>query len=159
MRSLVALSLFALLLGIPSVALALRFESFGNEPQAAVPGWPQGLLEVVNLRSRVYFLAGDGPNICYFRGNAKDLQEALEKFARIKEGKCQLFLLPGPAQTHSFNGRTIVFNWQLHLGIGGGRPGEVHEATSCPAGLCRCSRAASFDGGCADHPALVRRAG
>src|SRR5438128_1748234 len=73
MRSLVALALFALLLGIPSVALALRLESFGNEPQAAVAG-PQGLLEVVHLRSRVYFLGGDDLNICYFRGNAKDLQ-------------------------------------------------------------------------------------
>ena len=121
MRSLVALALFALLLGIPSVALALREESFGNEPLAAVPGWPQGLLEVVNLRSRVYFLGGDGPNICYFRGNAKDLQDALEKFARINEGKCPLILLPGPAQTHSFNRQTIVFNWQLHLGVGGDR--------------------------------------
>jgi hypothetical protein len=118
MRSLVALALVALLLGFPSVALALREESFGNEPMAAVPGWPQGLLEVVNLRSRVYFLGGDGPNICYFRGTAKDLQRALEKFARIKEGKCPLFLVPGPAQTHSFDGRSIVFNWQVHLGIG-----------------------------------------
>ena len=88
MRSLVALALFALQLGIPSVALALREESFGNEPQAAVPGWPQGLLEVVNLRSRVYFLGGDGPNICYFRGNAKDLQEALEK--QCREGPAEL---------------------------------------------------------------------
>ena len=120
MRSLAALALLALL-GIPSVAMAVRFESFGNDPWAAVPGWPQGLLEVVNLRSRVYFLGGDGPNICYYRGNAKDLQEALDKFARIKEGKCPLILLPGPAQTHSFNRQTIVFNWQLHLGVGGDR--------------------------------------
>jgi len=100
MRSLVALALFALLLGIPSVALALREESFGNEPLAAVPGWPQGLLEVVNLRSRVYFLGGDGPNICYFRGNAKDLQEALpatdpERTAR-NNLRCPHFALAQP---------------------------------------------------------------
>src|SRR5262245_28366549 len=84
MRALVALALRALLLGIPSVALALRFEAFGNEPHPAVPGSSQELLQVINLRSRVYFLGGDGPNIYYFRGNAADLQEALDKFARIK---------------------------------------------------------------------------
>jgi hypothetical protein len=117
MRALVILAVFALL-GIPSVALALREELFGNEPLGAVPGWPPGLREVVNLRSRVYFLGGDGPNICYFRGSAKDLQEALDKFARIQEGKCPLYLVPGPAQTHSFGGRTIAFNWQLYLGVG-----------------------------------------
>jgi len=38
-----------------------------------------------------------------------------------------LFLVPGPAQTHAFNGRTIVFNWQLQLGVGAGRARSMKQ--------------------------------
>jgi hypothetical protein len=117
MKPLPPLALFALLL-IPTAAFALRFEGFGNRPMPPNPGWAQGLAEVINLPSRVYWVEGDGPHDYYFRGKARDLHEALARFARVKDDARRLILMPGPARTHSFDKRPIDFDWRLDLARG-----------------------------------------
>jgi hypothetical protein len=102
--------------------LALRFEGFGNQPMSGHPDCDQALLAVINLPSRVYYQGGDGPQNYFYRGgDARALQEALGQFARIKDEARQLILLPGPAQTHSFGGKPVDFDWQLNLSSGRGR--------------------------------------
>jgi len=108
----------ALILGLPTVAFALRFEGFGNTPMMRNPGWAEGLAEVINLPSRVYWIEGDGPHLYYFRGNARALDEALTRFARVKDEGRRLILLPGPARKHSFAGKPIEFDWHLDLARG-----------------------------------------
>src|SRR5438270_40486 len=118
MKTFSAFALFALFLGLPTAAFALRFEAFGNQAMSGDPDRAQGVVEVINLPSRVYCQVGDGPHNYYFRGHARALQEALGKFARIKDQSRQLILLPGPAQTHSFDGKPVEFDWQLNVSSG-----------------------------------------
>jgi hypothetical protein len=105
----------------PAPALALSFEAFGNAPVENRPGWAQGLVEAVNLDSRLYSLwAGEGAVPTYFyRGNARALNEALGKFAAVKARHRHLLLLPGRGKTHSFAGERIDFDWRLHLSFEG----------------------------------------
>src|SRR2546427_5684833 len=107
MKSRCALALFALFLGLPTTALALRFEAFGNAAISDHGDVPQGVAGVVDLPSRVYCQTGDGPHNFYYRGHARALEEALGRFASIKDQSRQLILLPGPAKTHSFDGKPV----------------------------------------------------
>jgi len=118
MKSHCNLALFALFLGLPTTAFALRFEAFGNAAILDHGDIPQGVAGVVNLPSRVYCQTGDGPQNFYFRGHARALDEALGRFATIRDESRQLILLPGPVATHSFDGKRVEFDWQLTLSRG-----------------------------------------
>jgi hypothetical protein len=106
-----------LLLALPATALALSFESFGNAPLGKQPGWAEGLLEVVNLDSRVYSLwAGEAATPTFFyQGEGPALNEAIRKFAAVKAAERRLVLLPGRGKTFSFGRKPIDFDWRLHL--------------------------------------------
>jgi hypothetical protein len=109
----------AALLTLPATALALSFESFGNAPVGKQPGWAEGVLDVVNLKSRVYsFWGGAGNFNFYYQGDARALNEAIRKFAAVKADERRLVLLPGRGKTHSFDRRAIDFDWQLHAPSG-----------------------------------------
>jgi ATPase subunit of ABC transporter with duplicated ATPase domains len=108
--------------GKTTTAFALRFEAFGNAAISDHVDTPQGVAGVVNLPSRVYCQTGDGPQNFYYRGQARALEEALGRFATIKDESRQLILLPGPAGTHSFDGKPVEFDWQLTLSRGRYRP-------------------------------------
>jgi hypothetical protein len=113
-----ALALLTLFMGLPSAVFALRHEAFGNHAMSGRSDWAPGVIEVVNLQSRVYCQGGDGPQNYYYRGNARALEEALGRFARIKDEFRQVLFLPGPARTHSFDGKPVEFNWQLNVSHG-----------------------------------------
>jgi hypothetical protein len=108
-----------LLLALPATALAESFESFGNAPLNRRPGWADGVLDVANLRSRVYTLwqgLAEMPTF-FYQGDGRALNEAIGKFAAVKASR-QLVLLPGRGKTHSFARKPIDFDWQLHLPTG-----------------------------------------
>jgi hypothetical protein len=109
-----------LLLAIPATALALSFESFGNTPPVARPGWDASVLGVVNLNSRVYSLwEGEGGVPTFFyRGDARALNEAIGKFAAVKVKERRLILLPGRGKTYSFDRTRIDFDWRLNFSLG-----------------------------------------
>jgi hypothetical protein len=110
----------AALLILPATALALSVESLGNAPVMKRPDWPEGLLEVVNLNSRVYSLWQGEAMIptFFYQGDIRDLNEAIRKFAAVKADERQLILLPGRGKTHSFAHKPIDFAWRLHLPTG-----------------------------------------
>src|SRR5262245_44839900 len=108
----------AVVLALPATALALAHESFGNGPLVRQPGWANGLLEVVNLHSRVYSIWVNGNEHFYYQGDAAALNEAIRKFAAIKGGPRRLVLLPGQGKTQSFSRKAIDFDWQLHVPSG-----------------------------------------
>jgi hypothetical protein len=114
----VAIAAAAALLALPAGALALRFESFGNAPLAKQPGWPEGVLDVINLPSRVYILSGDGPHLYFFQGDVRALNEAIGKYAAVKAPQRRLVLLPGRGKTHSFSRKPIDYDWQLDVPAG-----------------------------------------
>src|SRR5262245_38240461 len=109
----VAIAAAAALLAVPAAALALRFETFGNAPAAKQPGWAEGVLDVVNLESRVYALWGDGMQYFFYQGDARALNKAIRKYAAVKAPQRRLVLLPGRGKTHSFDRKPIDIDWQL----------------------------------------------
>jgi hypothetical protein len=116
----IAMSAAMILLALPAAALAESFESFGNAPLGKRPGWADGVLDVVNLPSRVYSLwegLAETPTF-FYQGDGRALNDAIRKFAAIKASQRRLILLPGRGKTHSFNRKPIDFDWRLHLPTG-----------------------------------------
>jgi hypothetical protein len=74
----------AVLLAVPVVALALAEGGEGNAPRVKQPEWAEGVIDVVNLKSRVYYFWVNGNENFYYRGDAKALNEALRTYAAVK---------------------------------------------------------------------------
>jgi hypothetical protein len=86
--------------------------------------WADGVLEVVNLQSRVYSQWVNGNENFFYRGDARALNEAIKQFAAVKDDGRRLILLPGTGRTHSFESKPVAFDWQLHV------PSGIYKAVS-----------------------------
>jgi hypothetical protein len=105
----------ALLLTFPSAAFALAFEVVGNAPMARQGQWAPGVVDIVNLKTRVYAYLGDGQHIFYFRGDAAAVNEALRLYGSVRDDERKLILLPGSGKTKSFGQEPIPFACQLQV--------------------------------------------
>jgi hypothetical protein len=114
----------AILLAWPPAAFALATESFGNDPMPKQPEWAEGVVDVVNLKSRVYSFWVNGNESFFYRGNVRDLNEALRVYATVKDEARPLLLLPGSGTRQSFDNKMIEFDWQLHV------PSGIYRAMS-----------------------------
>src|SRR5947209_17359605 len=85
-------TLVTLFLALPATAFALGEERFGNAPAVKQPDWASGVLDVVNLDSRVYSQWVNGNENFFYRGNARALNEALRKYAAVKDDVRRLIL-------------------------------------------------------------------
>ena len=79
--------LMVILLAVPPTAFGVfLIEVFGAE-RLADPGWPSGVLEVANLKTRYGGIIGPpfggGRYTLNYRGNTAQLEETLRLFARI----------------------------------------------------------------------------
>jgi hypothetical protein len=113
------LTLAVLALCLPGKAWALATEDFGNAPlnELNYKEW-QGIMPVVNHSSRIYHLWCNGNEQFYYRGDTATLNDALHKFAASKADVREVLLQPGPGIAHSFDAKTIPYNWTLHI-LGG----------------------------------------
>ncbi|HEV3204839.1 MAG TPA: HEAT repeat domain-containing protein [Gemmataceae bacterium] len=107
-----------MLLVLPAGVLALGTETFGNDPAVKQPEWAEGIVDVVNLKSRVYSQWVNGNENFFYRGNAQALNEALQKYAAVQADVRQLILMPGAGKTQSFGRKPVDFDWQLHVPSG-----------------------------------------
>jgi hypothetical protein len=116
-----------LLLTFPQAACALAFETIGNAPVAKHADWAEGVVDVVNLKSRVYGHLADSQHTYFYRGGAAAVNEAIRYYAGVRADVRQLILLPGAPKTQSFNGTPIPFDWQLLVPGGRKHPaGKKH---------------------------------
>jgi hypothetical protein len=123
MKRIAVVAFVAAFLTIPARAFALSFieETFGNDPVLKQPDWAEGILDVVNLKSRVYRIKNTGglanfvDEHFFYKGDAGALAEALRKFAAVKADERQLVLLPGPGKVPYNMGKAVEFDWQFHL--------------------------------------------
>ncbi len=113
----------ALVLALPGSALALLTATFGNAPMTRQPGWADGVLEVVNLESRVYAVWVNGNESFYYRGDGRALNEAVRKYASVK-GVRQVVLLPRSGQPQALRGKAIEHDWRLDV------PSGIYRAVS-----------------------------
>jgi hypothetical protein len=107
-----------LALALPATALALATETFGNAPMGRQPEWAVGVVDVVNLKTRVYSFWVNGNESFFYRGNAQGLNEALRTYAAVKDDVRRLILRPGPGKRESFQRKPIDFDWQLDVPSG-----------------------------------------
>lgn len=108
----------AVLVLAPNLAFALAQERFGNAPVGKQPEWADGVVDVVNLKSRVYSYWVNGNENFFYSGNSGALNEALRKFAAVKDDERMLILLPGPGQRQSFSKKQVNYEWNLHVPSG-----------------------------------------
>jgi hypothetical protein len=118
MKILAGTALMTLFLALPATVLALGMETFGNAPAVKQPDWADGVVDVVNLKSRIYSQEVNGNENFFYRDNAQALNEALRKYAAVKADVRQLILLPGSGKTMTFGRKPIEFDWQLHVPSG-----------------------------------------
>ncbi|HEV3439555.1 MAG TPA: HEAT repeat domain-containing protein [Gemmata sp.] len=124
MKKYATVAAVTLLLASSSPVLALGTESFGNAPVVNQPEWAKGVLDVVNLNSRVYSVWVNGNEHFYYSGNARELNEAIRKFGDIQADVHRLILLPGTGKTQTFAGKPVPYDWQLHV------PSGIYKAVS-----------------------------
>src|SRR5262245_16988259 len=124
MRLAAATVVVILLLALPATVFALATETFGNAPQVKQPEWADGVVDVVNLKSRVYSFWVNGNETFFYSGSANELNEALNKYAEVKDDVRRLILLPGAGKTHSFDRKPVPFTWKLHV------PSGIYRAVS-----------------------------
>jgi hypothetical protein len=117
MKTMAAISFVALFV-LPAAALALGEEGFGNAPRPQQPDWADGVVDVVNLKSRVYFRWVNGNEDFFYRGDALALNEALRRFALINDDARQVILLPGSGRAQTFQGKQVEFEFQFHVPSG-----------------------------------------
>lgn len=98
---------------------ALGTEEFGNKPlfEANYVDWP-GIMPVVNCPARVYSNWVNGNEHMYYKGATSILNATLKDFAVVKADERRVVLRPGPGEAHTFDGKKIACNWNLHL-LGG----------------------------------------
>lgn len=118
MKMVAGTALVALFMALPVPVFALGMETFGNAPVVKQPEWADGVLDVVNLKSRVYSQWVNGNENFFYRGNAQALNEALRHYAAVQDDARQLILLPGSGKTQTFDRKPIEFDWQLHVPSG-----------------------------------------
>jgi hypothetical protein len=118
MKILAGMTLVMLPLAMPAPVRALGMETFGNAPAVQQADWAEGILAVVNLKSRVYSRWVNGNESFFYRGDAGALNEALKKYAAVKDDVRRLILLPGSGETRSFARKPVAFDWELHVPSG-----------------------------------------
>jgi hypothetical protein len=100
-------------------AFALATEQVGNAPIQGGLNFGSELLAAVNLTSRVYWYEVNGNPTFFFRGDVRDLNEALRKFAAIPAEKREIILLPGAGETTTLTReQRIPYDWSLHVPMG-----------------------------------------
>jgi hypothetical protein len=124
MKMVAGMAFVALFLAWPATVLALGTESFGNAPVVKQRDWAEGIVDVVNLKSRVYSQWVNGNENFFYRGDAQALNEALRKYAAVNDTVRQLILLPGSGKTLTFDRKPVDFDWQLHV------PSGIYKAVS-----------------------------
>jgi hypothetical protein len=114
----------ALFLATAATALALREEMFGNYPVGKRQGWAEGVVDVVNLESRIWLQNQLGETItCLYKGDIHAVNLALRKFATVKIGERRLILLPGPGKPF-ISSKPIEGDWQFFV------PGDDRRSPS-----------------------------
>jgi hypothetical protein len=99
-----------------SVALALATDQKGNAPLHAANymTW-KGIMPVINDKARVYTVWCNGSESFYYKGGVKELNDALQHFAKVEVKHHVVVLRPGPATAVSFDKETIAFDWEMHV--------------------------------------------
>jgi len=114
-----AAALVAVSWAYPSRAWGLATEEIGNKAlaEANYKAW-KGIVPLVNDKARVYTIWVNGNESFYYKAGVKELNEALEKFAKVEVKNHVVVLRPGTGVRSTFDKVGIAYQWELHV-VGG----------------------------------------
>ncbi len=117
------------------LAWGLSESEYGNNPVNGenYKDWP-GIVKVANDPYRVYRVWTNGNEDFWFHGDANAINAGLENYWRAELERYQIVLLPGPGQTVTYNGMTVVSNYRLHIVGGIAKAYHEREAKAHPDG-------------------------
>jgi len=124
MRIVGRMAFVALVSVMPAKVGALGTETLGNAPVVKQPDWAEGVVDVVNLKSRVYSQWVNGNENFFYRGDSQAANEAIRHYALIKDDVRELILLPGSGRALTFDRKPVDFDWQLQV------PSGIYRAVS-----------------------------
>lgn len=109
----------ALLSGI-QLSHALSFERIGSDQDKdhqtiAQPGWPAGLVEILNHDSRVYSVEGTGHDHFYFKASPDQIAELIERYSKTHLREHVLTIKKGKPEANTFNKDKISYNVHFYL--------------------------------------------
>jgi len=100
-------------------ALGLAMETMGSDqPVAEQVDWAEGVIDVVDLPSRVYSRWVNGNESFYYRGATEDLNATLRNFAAVKADVREVILRPGPGEARTWDGLRVPCDWRVHVPSG-----------------------------------------
>ncbi len=128
------LCLLPLLLA-PAFAHGLATEQLGNGSILMNLGLGAELLDIINSDSRVYYYEVNGNPTFFFKGDARELNKAVAKFAAMKHEKKEIILLAGAGETQTLlRDKKVPFDWTVHVPMGIHMGGD-HEVADTRATL------------------------
>lgn len=106
------------------VSYGLRTEQVGPDsrhPTSAPrqPGWPDGMIKLLQRESRVYSIWVNGNENFYFKENPDEINELIRLFSETRMRNHELWIKTGKKHVKSFNGDKISYNVNYHI-LGGG---------------------------------------
>ena len=98
------------------IGYSLAIEQFGNAPLSAAnySSW-LGIMPVINNQCRVYQRWVNGDERLFYTGKTDALNNFLRDYSSANLGTHRVILKDGMGQTKSLGGKTVAYNWELHL--------------------------------------------
>jgi len=90
---------------------------FGAGPMSHSDGWPDGLLDLCNRKSRVDGYWVNANTWCHFAGDTKAFNAFLNRYASLKPTPLRLILHPGPRRGNDgwTADKIVPSNWMLSI--------------------------------------------
>jgi len=90
---------------------------FGAGPMSYSDGWPDGLLDLCNRKSRVDGYWVNANTWCHFAGDVKAFNAFLNRYASLKPTPLTLILHPGPRRGNDgwTADKIVPSNWMLSI--------------------------------------------
>lgn len=90
-------------------------DSAQPHPTTAQPGWPAGIIKLLEHESRVYSIWVNGNENFYFKASQDEINELIQRFSQMRMRDHELRIKVGKKHVKPFDGEQIAYNVNFHL--------------------------------------------
>ena len=115
-----SIAAFAALLSCTQASYGLAQEQVGPDkdaphPTHAQPGWPAGMVKLLQHDSRVYSIWVNGNENFYFKSTPDEIADLIKLYSEINLREHVVSIKRGERKVQSFKGEQIGYNLQFHF--------------------------------------------
>ncbi len=135
-------AIFCFLIVIGGLFLPLRVQALGTEiigrpaPLTNQEDWAPGLRDALDNNNRVYSVWVNGNETFFYRGTIPELNEALVKFAKVKQEGLRIVVQQSPGRTRMSDGTEVPYDWAINVPSGlylqAARLGQIQNPVLTP---------------------------